>query len=383
MKREIYLDNSATTNVLPEVVATVQEMMTKTYGNPSSLHKMGLAAEQIVRQSRLTVAGIVGARPEEIFFCSGGTEANNWAIQGIVRQSRTKPLHIITSQVEHPSVLRACQTMAQEGHQVTFLPVDPLGIVDPALVEKAISPNTVLVSLMHVNNETGAIQPISEVGEILRRHPAIVFHVDGVQSFAKLPLDLHRAGISLFSLSGHKIHAPKGIGALYVRAGTRLTPLLWGGEQEGNLRAGTENVPGIAALAMAAAIAGRHLADFCHKMSELRDSFLAQIFSRLDRVKVNSPIDDTGAPHILNLSFEGVKAEVLLRMLQDQGIFASAGSACHSRRTAASHVLTAMGLQKKHLEGALRFSFSVLNSKEEINLAAGKVIEAVTELRSF
>ncbi|MEW6662193.1 MAG: cysteine desulfurase family protein [Bacillota bacterium] len=383
MEKEIYLDNSATTKALPEVLETVTEMMTKNYGNPSSPHRMGLAAEQVVRQARQSVAEIIGAKPEEIFFCSGGTEANNWAIQGTIRQRRSKPSHIITSQVEHPSVLKTCQVLEQQGYQVTFLPVNPMGIVDPGDVEKAITPDTVLVSLMHVNNETGAIQPIPEVGEILRQHPNVVFHVDGVQSFGKLPLDIHRSGVHLFSVSGHKIHGPKGIGALYVRAGTRLTPLLWGGEQEGNLRAGTENVPGIAGLGTAAAIAGRHMADFSKVVGELRNSFKAKILARLDRVKVNSPMDSLGAPHILNLSFEGIKAEVLLRMLQDRGIFVSTGSACHSRRNRASHVLSALGLRKKHLEGALRFSFSLLNTEAEISLAAETVAEAVAELRSF
>jgi cysteine desulfurase len=382
MNRDIYLDNSATTQVLPEVVAIATEMMTKTYGNPSSLHKMGLAAAQVVRQARQAIAEILGAKSEEICFCSGGTEANNMAIQGRINKKAGKPNHLITSQVEHPSVLKTCQILKQQGTQVTFLPVNQLGIIDPADVAKAITPDTSLVSLMHVNNETGAIQPILEVAEILRRHPQVVFHVDGVQSFARLPLEISRSGIHLFSMSSHKIHGPKGVGALYVRAGTRLAPLFWGGEQEANLRAGTENVPGIAAFATAATLAARHRPEFLQATEEFRDSFLATILARLDKIKLNSPIDKRGAPHILNLSFEGIKAEVLVRMLHDRRVFVSTGAACHSRRNQKSHVLLAMGLPAKHLEGAIRFSFSLLNTKEEIPVAAEAVAAAVAELRS-
>jgi len=384
MKREIYLDNSATTQVSPEVSQAVVEVMTRNYGNPSAMHKMGLAAAQIVQQSRQSVAGIIGAKPDEIFFCSGGTEANNWAIQGIVRSKRANlPGRIITSLVEHASVLKTCQVLGQQGYQVTFLPVNALGIVDPKDVEQAITKDTVLLSLMHVNNETGAIQPIQEVGKILRQYPQIVFHVDGVQSFGKLPCDVGRFGVHLLSLSGHKIHGPKGIGALYIRSGTRIAPYLWGGEQENSLRAGTENVPGIAGFGTAAHIAGRHMDDYSKVVGGMRRTFWEIISARLDGTKVNSPMNKNGAPHILNLSFEGIKAEVLLRVLQDRGIFASSGSACHSRRTMASHVLSAMGMQKKHLESTLRFSFSLLNTKEEISIAADQVSEAVAELRSL
>lgn len=384
MKQEIYLDNSATTRALPEVAQAVSAALENNYGNPSSLHGKGVAAERAVRQARAAVASLLGVKAEEIFFTSGGTEANNWALRGVALSHRRRGNHVITTAVEHPSVLRACQELEAEGYQVTYLPVDRTGEISPDDLASALSPETILVSVMHVNNEVGAVQPLQQVGALLRkREPKPVFHVDAIQGYGKLPLNPYDLGIDLVSVSAHKIHGPKGVGALFIREGVRLKPLIVGGEQEANLRAGTENVPGIVGLGSAAAAARGRMSQGLEHMRGLKTALASRVMGEIPGARLNGPSPEQGAPHILNLSFPGVKGEVLIHTLETDGIYVSTGSACHSRRNDPSHVLVAMGLKKKELDGAIRFSFSHLNTPEEIDMVAERLVEAVRDLRSL
>ncbi|KKM09855.1 cysteine desulfurase [Clostridiales bacterium PH28_bin88] len=384
MKQEIYLDNSATTRALPEVVQAVSAALENNYGNPSSLHGKGVAAERAVRQARAAVASLLGVKAEEIFFTSGGTEANNWALRGVALSHRRRGNHVITTVVEHPSVLRACQELEAEGYQVTYLPVDRTGEISPDDLASALTPETILVSVMHVNNEVGAVQPLQQVGALLRkREPKPVFHVDAIQGYGKLPLNPYDLGIDLVSVSAHKIHGPKGVGALFIREGVRLKPLLVGGEQEANLRAGTENVPGIVGLGSATAAARGRMSQGLEHMRGLKTALASRVMGEIPGTRLNGPSPEQGAPHILNLSFPGVKGEVLIHTLETDGIYVSTGSACHSRRNDPSHVLVAMGLKKKELDGAIRFSFSHLNTPEEIDMVVERLAEAVRDLRSL
>lgn len=383
MAQMVYLDNSATTPVRPEVLAAMEEALKTTFGNPSASHGLGLAAEKAVRRAREQVAGVLGAAPEEIVFTSGGTEANNLALKGVARAMRRRGRHIITSAVEHPSVLNACRQLEEEGFEVTYLPVNAHGLVAPERVAAALRPDTILVSIMHVNNEVGAVQPVEAIGRILAQRPQkVYFHVDAVQSFARLPLKPASWNIDLLSASAHKIHGPKGVGALYVRRQTRLVPLMGGGDQEMGLRPGTENVPGIVGFGVAAALAAEEAAEATRRMAALRQRLWEGISRALPQARYNGPPLEAAAPHILNVSF-GVRAEVLLHSLEAVGIYVSSGAACHSRRPDPSHVLKAMGLAGQDLESAIRFSLSFLTTAEEVDYTIAKLAEIVPELSRF
>lgn len=379
---EIYLDNSATTRVRPEVVAAMVRIMEEDYGNPSSVHRRGQAAEQAVKAARRAVADVLAVLPEEIVFTSGGTEANNLAILGLALARARQGRHLITTAVEHPSVLEAFRRLENEGFQVTYLPVDREGLPDLNALSEVLTPDTILVSTMHVNNEVGAITPLEEVARILsQRKPRPAWHVDAVQGFARLPLLPHRLGIDLVSLSAHKIRGPKGVGALFVRRGIRLQPQILGGGQEAGLRSGTENVPGIVGLGVAARLAWEERAEAVAHMSKLKARLRDRILAEIPDTVANGP-KEQGAPHILNISFGGLKGEVLLHALEERGIYVSTGSACSSHHAPGSHVLKAMRLPPNLLDGAIRFSLSPANAEEEVDYTVECLKEIVPELRA-
>lgn len=377
----IYLDNSATTVALPEVVEAVKETLVSVYGNPSSLHGMGIAAERILRQARQEVARLLGVEPSEIYFTSGGTEANNWALRGLAYTLKRRGRHIITTAVEHASILQACRLLEKEGFSVTYLPVDSQGAVQLEALERSLREDTILVSVMSVNNELGTVQPLEEITKVLAARSSALLHVDHIQGYGKIQLDLKKLNIAALSLSAHKIHGPKGVGALYLRRGLHILPLLVGGDQERGVRAGTENVPGIAGFGVAASLARKSFPTSVEKMRRLKMWLAERLLSEIPDTYINGPEPAYGAPHILNVSFPGLKAEVLVHMLEEKGIYVSTGSACHSRRRDLSHVLQALGLPKGRIEGAIRISFSRLNTEEEVEEAAQAIRECVAELR--
>lgn len=382
MADEVYLDHAATTPVHPEAAELACKVMTERYGNPSSLHRKGLEAEGIVKESRRTLAEALEAEPGEIVFTSGGTEGNNLALKGAARARSGRGRHIVTSAIEHPSVLRALADLEEEGFSVTRVAVDKEGIVDPERVAEAVTEKTILVSVMQVNNEVGSIQPIAEIAaQVKRIRPDLLVHVDGVQGFGKIRLSPGQAGVDLYTLSGHKFGAPKGVGALYVRKGVQLRPLFGGGEQERGLRSGTENVPGIAALALAArlALSGREEAH--RRMQELRSLLIDELLA-IEGAEVNGPrAPERAAPHIVSFSFRGVRGEVLVHALEARGVYVSTGSACSSRRATKSHVLTALDLDDEAVEGSIRVSLSPASRREDVVRAASAFRSALAELR--
>lgn len=389
----IYLDNSATTKPRPEAAAAVNRAMTEVFGNPSSAHRLGAEAERLVREARQAVAAALGVDEGEIVFTSGGTEANNLALMGAARARRRQGGHIVTTAVEHPSVLRACGLLEEEGFRITRLPVDRTGVIDPEDLAGALTGETILVSTMYVNNEVGAVQPLEAVARVLaglERSRRPVWHVDAVQAFGKLPVFPRRLGIDLLTVSAHKIHGPKGCGALYVRKGLVLKPLMGGGGQEGGLRAGTENVPGIAGFGAAVRLAMAEQPRAAERLAELRRRFLAALAEVVPDAVVNGPAAPAGgpagggaAPHIVNVSLPGLRGEVLVHALEERGVFVSTGAACSSRRNEPSHVLRAMGLGRDMVESALRFSFSPLNTADEAAAAAKALAAVVSDLRGF
>lgn len=391
MAAEIYLDNSATTKPRPEVVRKVCQVMDEEYGNPSSIHRLGVRAELVVKESRALIARALSVMPQEIVFTSGGTEANNLALFGAARAMQRAGRHLITTKVEHPSVLKAFELLEEEGYEATYLGVDRNGLLDVVSLREAIREDTILVSIMHVNNETGAIQPLAEVGRVLAgvrasrsRGRPLLWHVDAVQGFTKVPLAPRDVGIDLMSLSGHKLHGPKGSGALYVRQGVQLRPLVVGGGQERGLRSGTENVPGIAGFGEAVRIAVLEMEEAVPRMRELRSRLIRGIMDAVPDAVLNGSADDIlAAPHIVNLSFPGVKGEVLVHALEERGVYVSTGAACSSRRAQPSHVLTAMGIPPSYIEGAIRISLSPLTTRSDIDSAVTAITNAVADLRAF
>lgn len=380
----VYLDNSATTRPYREAIEETVKYMEIDYGNPSSLHRMGITAEKAIKESRRMIAASMGAKEEEIFFTSGGTEADNIAIFGAAQARKRRGNTIITSQIEHPAVLESCRKLETTGFKVIYLPVDRLGRVDLNSLEKALDDQTILISIMQVNNETGAIQPIKEILRLKqsiekRLGTEILFHCDGVQSYGKLPIQVKDLGIDLFSVSGHKIHGPKGVGALYVRKDLNIHPTIHGGGQERGLRSGTENVPAIAGFGKAAALSFANL-DMRSKAMEAAKAHLAQgIKSEIPDVRFNS--SEEGSSSILNISFLGVRGEVLLHTLEQSDVYVSTGSACSSKKKGQSHVLKAMGLTDQEIEGAIRFSFNEFNTMEEMDYVLSELKNAVLKFR--
>lgn len=378
---EIYLDNSATTRPREEVLALMHDIQVRHYGNPSSLHRKGLEAERLLGEARARVAAVLDARPEEVFFTSGGTEAVNLAIRGSACRHRRRGNHLITTAVEHPASLNCFRRLEEEGFAVTFLPVDRQGRINPEQLAEAITSGTLLVSVIHVNNEIGTINPVERIGALVKnRNPRTLFHVDGVQSFGKIPARPAGWQADLFSCSAHKIHGPKGMGALWVRQGTLLQPLVEGGDQERGLRPGTENVAGASGFGLAAELAAEGSSGKAAHMASLKEKLYRGLREIGISVELNGPQLQEAAPHIINLSFPGVRAEVLLHTLEEHGIYTSPGSACHSRRSDPSHVLQALGLEPGLLAGSLRFSFSPFNTAEEVEAAVRHTAAAVREL---
>ena len=381
---EVYLDNAATTRVSSGVRAKIEEVLEDVYGNPSSLHRKGLEAETLYRQAAKEIAETLRVQEKEIYFTSGGTESNNWAIFGAARAKARQGKHVITSAIEHPSVADAFRELEREGYEVTVLPVDAKGLLDPEVLRGALRPDTTLVSLMMVNNEIGSIQPVETIGQILKMFsPQTVFHVDAVQAFGKLPLTPKNMFIDLMTGSAHKIHGPKGEGFLYISEKTRILPLLYGGGQQKGMRSGTENMPGIVGLGEAAKEARIHLGSNRAALYGLRHR-LAEGLLSIEGVTLNGPDDDAlAAPHILSATFQGVRSEVLLHALEDKGIYASAGSACSSHKREISPVLAAIGLDRAAAESTLRLSLSRYNTAEEIDYTLTTLREILPKLRRY
>ncbi|MDN5331535.1 MAG: cysteine desulfurase [Tepidanaerobacteraceae bacterium] len=379
--KEVYLDNSATTKVAKEAVDAMVHALTLAFGNPSSLHRKGMEAEKIVNKAREKLALFLGVKAREIYFTSGGTESNNLAIKGAAYARKRYGKHLITTSIEHPSVLDVFKQLEEEGFSVTYLNVDEKGHINLVELKQAIKSDTILVSIMYVNNEVGSIQPIHDAAKIISQNKNTLFHVDAVQAFGKVPLIPNLSGVHLLSLSAHKIYGPKGVGALFVREGTKITPLFNGGGQEEGLRSGTENVPGIAGFSAAAELVFKNFGLWQVKMRELKERLKTGILSEIPDTVLNGP--DDGAPHILNISFLGTKAEVLLHALESHGIYVSTGSACSSHKSVKSHVLAAMGKTDEEIEGAIRFSLSPFLSIEDIDYTVEILKKEVNELRKY
>ena len=376
---EIYLDNSATTKPYQEVVDKMVLALTTQYGNPSSIYKKGIEVEREIKEIRRNIARSLGAKETEIYFTSGGTECNNTIIRSVAKLNRKTKNHIISTVIEHPSVLNTLKDLEADGFEVTYLPVGKDGKISLEDLKNAIKKETILVSVMHVNNEIGTIQPIEEIGKYLKSlDEKVYFHVDGVQSYAKIKFRPSRYNIDFMSVSGHKLHGPKGIGFMYVKENNRIKPLLTGGGQEIGIRSGTENVPGIYGIGEAVRILNQDLEGTIDKVRGLRDLLKEEILANIDNVKINSPED--GVCHVLNVSFRGVRGEVLLHYLEQKEIYVSTGSACSSKKKG-SHVLNAIGLTPDEIEGAIRFSLSDLNTKEEIMKTVEVLKESVSDLR--
>ena len=376
----IYLDNSATTKPYEQVI---DKMMSgfENYGNPSSLHRMGLDAEKLMKASRLEIAKSLGSDENEIVFTGSGTEADSLGILGAANALKRRGNKIITTRIEHKAVLENCNFLEKSGFKVVYLDVDEYGLIDLDQLESELDDKTILVSVMLVNNEIGSIQPIRQVGKMKSKFEKILFHTDAVQAYGKIQIEPRICNLDMVSISGHKIHGPKGIGALYIKKGVRLEPVILGGAQERGLRSGTENIPAIMGFAEAAKINFAELDARYIKIKRLKDYLINGIRSEIDHIKINGPIDGTSSPYILNISFLGTKAEVLLHMLEDNGIFVSTGSACTSRKNTDSHVLKAMGLKDKEIQGALRFSFSEFNDEAELDFTIEKLAQAVKSMR--
>jgi cysteine desulfurase len=385
MKQRIYLDNAATTQVDERVVLSMLPYHSEEYGNASSLHSYGTHAKEILDRSRRKLATFIGAEPNEIVFTSGGTESNNLALKGIAFANRSKGNHIIVSSIEHDCVLNACKWLETQGFYITYLPVDNTGRVDTAELNKFINPKTILVSVMHANNEIGTLEPIVEIGEICNYYN-VPFHSDACQSFGKIPINVMKAGIDLLTINSHKIYGPKGVGALYVRKGTNITPLLHGGGQEAGLRSTTENLPGIVGFSNAAELCIEGMKAESSKLLRLRKNLTDFLFDNFDNVYING-LTDENLPGLLNFSFHGLEGETmrLLLLLDEKGIAVSAGSACSSNDKThnASHVLQAIGLNQFEARGSIRVSFGRFSTNQDLEKFKISLSESVNSLNSI
>lgn len=381
-KVNIYLDHAASTPVHPEVATAMFEVMTGQFGNASSVHAFGRAAKRSVSEARDKMAAYLGSSPDELVFTSGGTESDNLAIFGTAAAAQHKGKHIITSQIEHHAVLHACKSLEKQGYEVTYLPVDSYGMIDTADVEAAIRPDTILISIMYVNNEVGTVQNIEEIGRIAKAHD-IPFHVDAVQALGSIPIHLHQLPVDLMSFSAHKINGPQGIGLLYVRKGIKLEPMNYGGLQERKRRAGTENLAGIVGFAKALELLQKTMEQRMSQDTALRQFFIEELQKEAGEkaIVVNGHPHQT-VPHIVNVSFPEVKTETMLMNLDVEGIAAASGSACTSGSLERSHVLEAMNLPKEIMDSAIRFSFGLGNSKKDLEYTAKKVGTILKRLRN-
>lgn len=382
---EVYLDNSATTRTFPEVAELMSKIMCEDYGNPSSMHNKGVQAERYVRYGRETLAKILKVNEKEIYFTSGGTESDNLALIGCAMANYRAGKHLITTKIEHPAILQTMHYLEDQGFEVTYLSVDDKGQISLQELQNAMRKDTVLVSIMHTNNEIGAVEPIAEAGRLIKStNPSTLFHVDAVQGFGKYRIYPKRMGIDLLSVSGHKIHGPKGVGFLYIGEKVKIHNIIYGGGQQKNLRSGTENVPGIAGMAKAAEMLYNHLEEDAERLYSLKDYFCEGL-RKIPDIRINNPEGMEGAPHIVSLSVAGVRSEVLLHALEDKGIYVSAGSACSSNKphTAGSATMKAIKLPEEFLDSTLRFSMSVYTTREELDYTLQVMYDIIPMLRKY
>lgn len=381
---EAYLDNAATTRCLESVKEIVVKTMMEDYGNPSSRHKKGVEAEQYLRQSREIIAKTLKVAEKEIYFTSGGTESNNWAIVGAAMANRRAGRHVITTAVEHAAVLQPMEFLRERGFRVTHIPVDKKGVLDLEKLREAVCEDTILVSTMLVNNEVGAVEPVAEAAAIVHGiNPKILCHVDAIQAYGKFQIHPKKLGIDLLSVSGHKIHGPKGVGFLYTDSRAKLLPLILGGGQQRGMRSGTDNVPGIAGLGVAAREAYANLEENRRQLFARKARFI-QLLRQLPDVVINGQPGEEGAPHIVSASFRGVRSEVLLHALEEKGVYVSSGSACSSnKKLPVSTVLKEIGMERELLDSTLRFSFSIFTTEEELEYCVSCLEELLPVLRRY
>ena len=382
---QVYLDYAATTPVREEVVKEMLPYYTEIYGNPSSLYTKGLEAKAGLDEARGRIAALINAEPGEIFFTSCGTEADNWVLEGVADSLKDKGRHIITSRIEHHAILHTCEYLEKHGFEVTYLDTDGEGFVSADTLKKAMRDDTILVSIMMVNNEIGTVEPIKELAAVAKAGGAL-FHTDAVQALGNIPVDVKELGIDFLSVSAHKIYGPKGVGALYIRKGLRISNFMHGGAQENKRRAGTENMAGIVGFGKAAELAGRHLAEHMEHLSGLRDYFWQQIQKNISGVQLNGPaLDKSGRRHPgnLNISFDYIEGEAILLMLDAYGISVSTGSACSSKSLVPSHVLDAIGVSITKMNGTVRFTLGDFTTKEDIDYVVGALTKIVDRLREL
>ena len=380
---EIYFDNSASTRVLDSVVEVMVKTMTEDYANAAARHRKGMEAENYIKEARAVIARTLKVTDKEILFTSGGSESNNMALIGTAMANKRAGKHIISTAIEHPSVYHPLEFLAEEGFEITFLPVDKNGHMNPAELEAAIRPDTILVSVMYVNNEVGAVEPVEAISAIVKKkNPNTLVHVDAIQAYGKYVIRPKKQGIDLLSVSGHKFHGPKGVGFLYIRSGVKIKPLIYGGGQQWNLRSGTENVPGVAGLGAAAREMYTDHDQKVARLIELKD-YLTDRMTEIDGTVVNSKKGRESAPQIVSVSFEGVRSEVLLHALADKSIYVSSGSACSSHHPGVSGTLKGIGISPKLQASTIRFSLGLFNTKEEIDYCIGVLQELLPVLRRY
>lgn len=379
--KNVYMDYSATTPVKKEVLDAMLPYFSEHFGNPSSLYSIAQESKEALERARGQVASLIGAKANEVFFTAGGSEADNWALEGVADALKDKGNHIITTKIEHHAILHTAEYLEKHGIDVTYLDVDAKGRVNPEDVEKAITDKTVLISIMMVNNEVGTIEPIKEIAEIAHNH-GILLHTDAVQALGNVPIDVNNMGIDLMSMSGHKIYGPKGVGALYIRKGTKISNFIHGGAQEMKKRAGTENLAGIVGFGKAAELAKENLESHINRVSELRDYFISEVTSKIPDTIVNGSMEHRH-PGNANISFEYIEGESMLILLDMNGISVSTGSACSSKSLTPSHVLSAMGIPVERIHGTLRFTIGDPTTKEDIDYVIEKLVEIVQKLREL
>lgn len=377
------MDNSATTRCFDEAIAAVNEEMKNTYGNPSSLHMQGVRAEKLIKETLSIIASTLKCDEKEIIFTSGGTESDNMALIGVARAYKRSGKHIITSGIEHEAILETCAFLEEEGYEITYLPTDNTGVVDLKVLEESISEDTILVSIMGVNNEIGVIEPIEAISKIIKaKNPSTLFHVDAVQAYGKIKLIPKNMGIDLMSVSSHKIHGPKGTGFLYVNKKVKIKPIIFGGGQQRGLRSGTENVCGITGMGAAIKKVFASFDEDTKRMYEFREHLINRLLENED-VFINGASPQGSVPHIVSASVKNVRAEVLLHALEDKGVYVSSGSACASNRPSVSKTLKSIGVENEYLDSTIRFSMSVMTTKEEIDYAADCFSDIVSNLRKY